>query len=215
MAKHEIAPRHAWQNDVEALFGVQWRMADRGFAHAGSWSELLAVHDLWVADYNSRDHFAHQERPEDRRRPAAVLHRVCGKLVAPAELHRIFSSTRFGRVLDRAGSARCRRWRVSAERGVGWEPVAVWLSAEHLTLVDQDEPLAKDRVADQPDQRRLQLVTPEQLCETPHRSPQPPLWTWGEDEWRPVLRLPADAPRTSRPPGAVQPPLFALEAVSA
>ena len=46
-------------------------------------------------------------------------------------------------------------------------------------------------------------------------SPQPPLWTSGEDEWLPVLRLPAYAPRTSRPPGAVQPPLFALEEVSA
>lgn len=215
VAKHEIAPRQAWQNYVEALFGVQRRMADWGFAHAGSWSELLAVHDLWVANDNDQDHFAHQERPEDRRSPAAVLHWVCGKLVAPAELHRIFYSTRFGRVLDRAGYARFRRWRVYAERGLGGEPVAVWLYAEHLTLVYQDEPLAQYRVAYQPDQHRLQMVTPEQLFETPHRSPQPPLWTWGEDKWLPVLRLPAYAPRKSRPPGAVQPPLFALEEVSA
>jgi hypothetical protein len=103
VAKHEIARRQAWQNYVEALIGVQRRMADWGFAHAGSWTELLAVHDLWVADYNSQDHFAHQARSEDRRSPAAVLHRVCGTLFAPEELHRIFYSTRFGRVLDRAG----------------------------------------------------------------------------------------------------------------
>ncbi len=62
---------------------------------------------------------------------------------------------------------------------------------------------------------RWLVVTPEQLFETPHRSPEPPLWTWGEDEWLPVLRLPAYAPRKSRPPGAVQPSLFALEEVSA
>jgi hypothetical protein len=98
---------------------------------------------------------------------------------------------------------------------LGGEPVAVWLYAEHLNLVYQDEPLAQYRVAYQPDQRRLQMVTPEQLFETPHHSPQLPLWTWGEDEWLPVLRLPAYAPRKSRPPGAVQPPLFALEEVSA
>jgi hypothetical protein len=98
---------------------------------------------------------------------------------------------------------------------LGGEPVAVWLYAEHLTLVYQDEPLAQYRVADQPDQRRRQMVTPEQLFETPHCSPQLPLWTWWEDEWLPVLRLPADAPRKSRPPDAVQPPLFALEEVSA
>jgi transposase len=213
--KYEIARRQAWQNYVEALFGVQRRMADWGFAHAGSWPELLAVHDLWVADYNYQDHFAHQERPEDRRSPAAVLHRVCGKLFAPEELHRIFYSTRFGRVLDQAGYARFRRWRVYAERGLAGTPVAVWLYAEHLTLVYQDEPLAQYRVTYQPDQRRLQRVTPEQLFETPHRSPQPPLWTWGEEEWLPVLRLPAYASRRSPGAAVMQRPLFALEQAEA
>jgi hypothetical protein len=47
------------------------------------------------------------------------------------------------------------------------------------------------RVTYQPDQRRLQTVMPKQLCEIPHRSPQPPLWTPCEDELLPVLRLPA------------------------
>lgn len=32
--KHEIALRQAWHNDVEALFRVQRRLADWGFAHA-------------------------------------------------------------------------------------------------------------------------------------------------------------------------------------
>jgi hypothetical protein len=117
--------------------------------------------------------------------------------------------------LDRAGYARFRRWRVYAERGLGGAPVAVWLYAEHLTLVYQDEPLARYRVTYQPDQRRLQTVTPEQLFETPHRSPQLPLWTWGEDEWLPVLRLPGYAPRQARLTGATQPPLFLLEASGA
>jgi transposase len=213
--KHEIARRQAWQNYVEALFGVQRRMADWGFVHAGSWPELLAAHDLWVADYNYQDHFAQQDRPAERRSPAAVLHRVCGTLFAPEELHRIFYSTRFGRVLDRAGYARFCRWRVYAERGLGGESVAVWLYAEHLTLVCRDESLARYRVTYAPDQRRLRTVTPERLFETPHQSPQPPLWAWGEDEWLPVLRLPAYAPRQPRTTSAVQPPLFALEEVGA
>ena len=168
-----------------------------------------------MTEHNYQDHFAHQERPEDRRSPAAVLHRVCGTLFTPEELHRIFYSTRFGRVLDRAGYARFRRWRVYAERGLGREVIAVWLYAEHLTLVYRDEPLAQYRVTYQPDQRRLQTVTPEQRFETAHRSPQPPLWTWGEEEWLPVLRLPAYAPRQPRATEALQLPLFALEEVSA
>jgi len=76
--KHEIARRQAWQNSVEALVGGQRRMADWGVAPAGTWSERLAVHDLWVTEHNDQDHSAHQERPEDRRRLAAVLPRVCG-----------------------------------------------------------------------------------------------------------------------------------------
>jgi hypothetical protein len=140
---------------------------------------------------------------------------VCGKLFTLEELHRIFCSTRFGRVLDRAGYARFRRWRVYAERGLGGAPVAVWLYAEHLTLVCRDEPLAQYRVTYAPDQRRLQMVRPEQVFETPYRSPQMPLWTWGEDEWLPVLRLPAYAPRRPRATAAVQPTFFALEEAGA
>ncbi len=70
----------------------------------------------------------------------------------------------------------------------------VWLYAEHLTLVYRDEPLAQYRVTYQPDQRRLTTVMPEQRFETPHHSPQPPLWAWSEDDWLPALRLPAYAP---------------------
>lgn len=215
VVKHEIARRQAWQNYIEANFGIRRRLADWDFARAASWPELLAVHDHWVTEHNYQDHFAHRDRPEDRRSPAAVLQRVCGKLFDPAELHRIFYSTRFGRVLDRAGYARCRRWRVYAERGLGGEPVAVWLYAEHLTLVYRDEPLAKYRVTYQPDQRRLQVVTPEHLFETAHRSPQLPLWIPGEDDWLPVLRLPPYAPRRSPVAAVVQPPLFALEQTEA
>ena len=63
------------------------------------------------------------------------------------------------------------------------------------------------------DQRRLKAVTPEQLFEIPHHSPQLSLWTGGEDDWLPVLRLPAYAPRRPRPSGAVQPPHFSLDEV--
>ncbi len=57
-------------------------------------------------------------------------------------------------------------------------------------------------------------MPPEQLCETPHRSPQLPLWT-RDDDWLPVLRLSAYTPRRPRPTGAMQPLLFALVKVSA
>ena len=73
--------------------------------------------------------------------------------------------------------------------------------------------MAQYRVAYQPDQRRLKTVTPEHRFEAPYRSPQPPLWAWGEGEWLCVLRLPGYAPCRPRPAGAAQPPLFALPEV--
>jgi hypothetical protein len=190
--------------------GFQRGMAEWAFAQGGTWPEVLGVHDQWVAAYNYQDHFAHRHRPEERRSPAAVLHAVCGRLFDPAELHRIFYTTRFGRVLDRAGFVRFRRWRVYAERGLPGEPVAVWLYAEHLTLVYQDEPLAQYRVTYQPDKRHLKTVTEGQRFETPHRSPQLPLWAWGEGDWLRVLRLPEYTPRQPRRETAAQAALFAL-----
>jgi len=46
--------------------------------------------------------------------------------------------------------------------------------------------------------RHLKAVTEDQLFETPHRSPQPPLWTRGKDEWEIALRLRRYAPRRRR-----------------
>jgi len=56
-------------------------------------------------------------------------------------------------------------------------------------------------------------VTPAQLFETAHRSPPLPLWTAGEDDWLPVLRLPAYAPRRPQPVDVLQPPRFPLQEV--
>lgn len=91
-------------------------------------------------------------------------------------------------------------------------PVRRWrVSAGHVTLVYRGEPLTCSRVTSQPAPRRVQPVTPELRLETPHRSPQPPLGTWGEGEWLPMPRLTASAPRQASATGAGQPPLFALE----
>ena len=92
--------------------------------------------------------------------------------------------------------------------GSGSPPERIYALAEHLTHVFQDEPLAQYRVTYQPATRRLKTVTEERLFDTPHRSPQPPLWAWGADEWLRVLRLPAYAPRRPRTTDAFQERLF-------
>jgi putative transposase len=64
--KEQIDKKQAWQSYIETHFNVQRRMADWHFARAETWTELVATHDRFVADYNYQVHWAHQNRQNDR-----------------------------------------------------------------------------------------------------------------------------------------------------
>ncbi len=153
-------------------------------------------------------HWAHQEREDGRHSPAEVLGWVSGKQHTPEELHRIFYATRSGRKLDRLGYCRFRHWRVYGEQGLSGTGVAVWLYGEHLTVEFADEPLAQYQVTYQPDKRHLKTVTVAQLFDTPHRSPQLPLWELGDGEWLKVLKRAPYAARQRQRSTHVQAALF-------
>jgi putative transposase len=188
--KEQIDKKQAWQSYIETHFNVQRRMADWHFAHAETWTELVASHDRFVADYNYQVHWAHRDRQDDRYRPAEVLGWVQSVQRDQVERHRIFYATPFGRKLDRLGYVRFRHWRTYGEHGLARRKAAVWLYGETLLLEFSDEPLAQYRVAYEPDRRHLREVVPPQLFETQHRSAQLPLWEIGDSEWLKVVRLP-------------------------
>jgi putative transposase len=77
IGKEQIKRRKPYQSYVETTFNVQRRMADWHLSRAGSWPELVAVHDRWVEDYNAQRHWAHQNREDGRHSPAASWGR-CG-----------------------------------------------------------------------------------------------------------------------------------------
>ncbi len=207
--KEEIERRQPWQSLIEANFGVQSRMADWDFAKATTWTELLAVHDQWVADFNYQIHWAHRQREDGRRSPAEVLGWVSGREWTPEALHRVFYTTRFGRKLDRSGYVRFRHWRLYGEQGLPGKQVAVWLYRENLTVAFVDEPLAEYRVRYQPDRYQLKVVTDAQIFETPFRSPQLRLFASDATEWLTILRAPDYRPRRARMTASGQLPLFA------
>ncbi|MDP9373819.1 MAG: helix-turn-helix domain-containing protein [Chloroflexota bacterium] len=206
--KEQIARRQPWQSLIETQFNVQRRMADWPFAQATTWSDLVAAHDRFVADFNYQAHWAHRRREDGRHSPAEVLGWVSGKQRTPEELHRIFYSTRFGRKLDRVGYCRFRHWRVYGEQGLADTGVAVWLYGEHLTVEFADEPLAQYHVRYAPDKKHLNAVTLAQLFDTPHRAKQLPLWALGDGEWLKVIRLEPYAPRRQRREPHLQARLF-------
>jgi hypothetical protein len=174
--KEQIDKKQAWQSYIETHFNVQRRMADWHFAHAETWTELVATHDRFVADYNFQVHWAHRDRQDDRHSPAEVLGWVQGTQRDPAELHRIFYATRFGRRVDKLGYVRFRHWRIYGEHGLARRQAAVWLYGETLLLEFSDEPLAQYSVAYELDHRHLREVVPRQLFDTQYQSPQLPLW---------------------------------------
>ena len=89
-ARQQIDRGQAWQNYIETHFNVMRRMADYHYARATTWAELQAVHERFFHDYNHQPHFAHRERTDGRRSPAAVLGWVQGAWCDPADLDRLF-----------------------------------------------------------------------------------------------------------------------------
>ena len=206
--KEQIARRQPWQNYVETLFNVQRRMADWDFARARDWAALADEHARWVGNYNQQDHWAHRQRPDGRRSPATVLGWVGGRAFAQEALHRVFYRTRSGRTLDRLGYLRFRNWRMYGERGLAGERVAVWLYERTLTVEFADEALAQYTATYQPDKRHFMAMAESRLFETPHRSPQLPLWELGDGEWLKVLPVPTYAGREPRRASERQERLF-------
>jgi len=202
--KEQIDRKQAWQSFIETHFNVRRRMADWHFARAETWTELVASHDQFIADYNYQVHWAHRDRQDSRQSPAEVLGWVRGVQRDPVELHRIFYATRFGRKLDKLGYVRFRHWRIYGEHGLARRHAAVWLYGETLLLEFSEEPLAQYTVAYEPDRRHLRDVAPRQLFETRYRSPQLPLWELGEGEWLRVLRIPPFLRQERRSPTVEQ-----------
>jgi transposase InsO family protein len=116
--EHKPIPRRqSWTSYIETNFNVMRRMADWHFERATTWTELVAAHDQFVADFNFQVHWAHRERDDNRHSPAEVLGWVRGRVVDDTTLHQVFHTTRFVRHLDRGGYLQFRHWRLYAEAG--------------------------------------------------------------------------------------------------
>lgn len=195
--KREIERGQPWQNYIEANFGTMRRMADYHFAQATSWAALHAVHARFFKDYNEQPHWAHRDRPDGRRSPAAVLGNPRTAWCDPADLDRLFR-VRVARRVDARGYIRYIHWKLYGERGLAGAQAAVWILGETVTVAYGTDALAQYEVAFEPDVRHIRQVTDVRLFETRHPSPQPYLAGLGETEWHPALHLPRPAARPRR-----------------
>ena len=206
--KEQIALRQPWQSYIGTCFNVQRRMADYHFRQATTWGELLERHAAWVHDYNSQAHWADLKRQDGRRSPAEVLDQVKGRAFSDQELARIFAPLLTSRRVDQQGYVRFRNWRLYGERGLAGEPASIWITDEDVTIQADDDPLATYGVSYQRDHRHFRRVTPKQIFETRHGSPQPPLLELGPDDWLLAIEQPRRSRRRRRRSALVQAELF-------
>lgn len=200
--EHKPIENHQpWQSYIEAMFGVQRRMADWDFAAARTWDALQHAHSRWVEAYLGEDHWAHRHRPDGRHSPAEVLNWVMGTPHEPDELARLFQPVRYDRRLDRSGYVQFRRWRLYGNRALAMQQTRVWLSEELLTVGYGEELLAYYSVKVN---RRGELtaVTEPHRLPSQYQSPQPWLWPLSAEER--LLALPVPRRRRRRRPTPVQ-----------
>jgi hypothetical protein len=173
-------------------------MSNDHFELVTSWEGAKQTHRRFVEDYNQQPHWGHRNRDDHRHCPAEVPGWATGKMRTPEQLHRFFYATRFLRSLNRFGSARFRRWKLSAEEGLARRQTVLWLSGDTLTLEYANAPLSHYSVDYQPDKKHFRQIKDPRHFETPYRSPQLPLFSRKTIEWHPAQRLPDYAPRRFR-----------------
>jgi transposase InsO family protein len=205
ITRHHIAKRQPWQSYIETAFNVQRRMADWEFRHAPSWAALLQSHETWVINYNFQQHWAHRTRQDKRHSPADVLAWVRGRLFTVEALQAIFTSTRAGRSVGRAGYLRFRHWRIYGEAGLAGNRAAIWLYGETLSVTYANTIVAQYEVTFAPDKQQIFDLTKPHLFATAFQHPQEPLWEFSDEEWLKVLRLSPYSKRRVHPiPPVVQ-----------
>jgi hypothetical protein len=169
---------------------------------------LHTVHERFVHDYNEQAHWAHRDRADGKRSPAAVLGNLRTAWCDPADLDRLFQ-VRVTRRVDAGGYVRYVHWRLYGERGLAGAEAAVWALGETVTVEYGADALAQYQVAWEPDDRHIRAVTEVRLFETRHPSPQPYLTELAGTEWQAALRLPRPPARPRRMlAGGEQLPLF-------
>ncbi len=143
-----------------------------------------------------------------------MLDWIKGRVFDEQELARSFAPILSTRRVDQSGYVRFRNWRLYGERGLADRPASVWVTEEEVTIQFAEEPLARYGVTYQRDHRHFRQVTPKQIFETRHGSPQPPLLELGSDDWLLAIEQPRRSRRQRRRSLLMQAKLFATDEVA-
>ena len=188
-----------WQNLIEAQFGVQRRLADAAFAQANDLEACQQAHAAFVETFNTTAHWAHRERADGRRTPAAVLGQARGQPMSENLRQRAFRHFQATRTVNPQGFVSIQRFYVYAERGLARQRVSVWLYDDTLRVDDTQTLLAQYTVTYDRRRRRLRTVKKPILHTTSYASAQMELFELADAHWHNVYPRPYE--RRAQQPG--------------
>jgi len=197
-----------WETLIEAQFKVQLRLADAHFEQAQTFEELQQHHAAFVETFNTTAHWAHRDRADTLRTPAAVLAWVQGRRVNPDELRQVLRHLQFERSIRPNGYISVQRYYLYAERGLARHRVSVWLYENRLQIAYHDALVARYTAQYDRKRKRLRAVHTPVLYHTPYTTPQLELWDLDDAQWHKVLERPRQRRQHRRTAGwATQLPL--------
>ena len=125
----------SYMNLMETHFNIQRRLYDYQLALTRTPQEFDAVHQQFLALYNTT---AHQGLLKERFAspiPLHVLGTSQGCLLAPQELRRKFAQALFVRTPNRYGCVTLHRFHFYVDHGLAQRPVSLWVTGEDLRAV--------------------------------------------------------------------------------
>lgn len=183
---HRIERKKPWQNLIEAQFKIQLRLADAQFERATSLTELETLHAEFVQTFNTTHHWAHRDRPDERRTPAEVLDWVRGREIALTDLRTLLGGVQLNRYVNRHGFVSIQRFYVYAERGLSRQRVSIWIYEGHLHLEYQSARLADYQCDYNRETKSLVTLHNPRLYRTIHASPQLELFELDDSQWHKI-----------------------------
>lgn len=180
--RHEpIEKGKPWENLIEAFFGIQARMMDYKIKDVKNLEGVKRIHERFLHDYNTTDHWALQGRRDKRTVPTEVLSWVKGREISEKELHKVFYQYMFPRKTNLYGFIRLHNFYFYVEDGLPKSQVCVWIYQNNLKVEHQNEILIEYPCIYEEKKRKLtELINEPKFYQSKFSSKQLKLFEFGK-----------------------------------
>ncbi len=147
-----------WENLIEAFFGIQARMTDYSVEKVQAIEEIKKIHERFLNDYNTTDHWALQDREDGKTIPSEILGWIKGRPISEEELHRKFYEHMFQRTINHHGCVRLHNFYFYIEYGLAKSQVYLWVYQNRFLAEHNKELLIEYECSYDEKKRKIQEI---------------------------------------------------------